>query len=65
MLMKVAGCKLIVQHAELLPSDATTLYHLTRHERGLDIGYDRQEPGVEIFPFRSFRQQEKGLASKN
>ncbi len=30
MLMKVAACERIVQHAEHLPSDCTTLYHLTR-----------------------------------
>ncbi len=38
---------------------------LDRHERGLDVGRHRQEPSVEIFPFRSVCQQEKGLASKN
>ena len=36
-----------------------------RRERGLGVGRYRQEPSVEIFPFRSFCQQEKGLVSKN
>ena len=38
---------------------------LNRHERGLDVSYNRQEPSIETFIFRSFCQQEKGLASKN